>query len=195
MLILFGAGGQGKVVSEILLKNNVEDFVFYDQFSDFDKIGSFTIFKFINVSQEDKMIICIGNNNLRKNISLKYNCNFETIIHPFTSIANDLVLGKGTVVMAGSIINSFVQIGNHCIINSGSVVEHDCIIENFVHLSPNTTLCGNVHVGEGSHIGAGAVIIPNVKIGKWVTIGAGAVVLKDIPDYTTFVGNPAKRIK
>lgn len=194
MFILFGAGGHGKVVAEILLKCSISEFVFYDEFSNLDYIHSIKIINNIQINDGDSMIICIGNNQIRKKISLQYNCNFKTAIHPFTSIANDSYLGEGSVIMAGSIINSFVTIGKHCIINSGSIVEHDCIIENFVHLSPNCTLCGNVKIGEGSHIGAGAVIIPNVKIGKWTTIGAGAVVIKDVPDYVTVVGNPAKII-
>jgi acetyltransferase EpsM len=51
---------------------------------------------------------------------------------------------------------------------------------------------GRVHVGEGTHIGAGVVVLPNLKIGKWCTVGAGAVVICDIPDFTTAVGNPAR---
>lgn len=35
----------------------------------------------------------------------------------------------------------------------------------------------------------------DVKIGKWCMVGAGAVVLKDLPDYVTAVGNPARIIK
>jgi acetyltransferase-like isoleucine patch superfamily enzyme len=50
-------------------------------------------------------------------------------------------------------------------------------------------------VGEGTHIGAGAVVIPSIRIGKWCTIGAGTVVIRDIPDYATAVGNPARIIK
>ena len=34
-----------------------------------------------------------------------------------------------------------------------------------------------------------------VKIGKWCTIGAGTIVIKDIPDYSTVVGNPGRIIK
>ena len=68
-------------------------------------------------------------------------------------------------------------------------------IANFVHISPNSTLCGNVQVGEGSWIGAGTTILPGGKIGKWCTIGAGSVVSKDIPDYSLAVGNRCKILK
>jgi acetyltransferase-like isoleucine patch superfamily enzyme len=39
------------------------------------------------------------------------------------------------------------------------------------------------------------VVIPSIRIGKWCTVGAGTVVIRDIPDYATAVGNPAKIIK
>ena len=56
-------------------------------------------------------------------------------------------------------------------------------------------MAGGVHIGEGTHIGIGAIVIEGIKIGKWCKIGAGSVVLEDIPDYSTAVGVPAKIIK
>lgn len=97
--------------------------------------------------------------------------------------------------MQGAIVQACAHIGKHCIINTGASVDHECIIEDFVHISPHSTLCGNVHVGEGAWIGAGTTIIPGVKIGKWSVVGAGSVVTKDIPDGVLAVGNRCKVIK
>lgn len=44
-------------------------------------------------------------------------------------------------------------------------------------------------------LGANVVIIGGVNIGNNVTIGAGSVVVKDIPNNSVAVGNPAKVIK
>ena len=97
--------------------------------------------------------------------------------------------------MQGAIIQSCASIGKHCIINTGASVDHDCKIEDFVHVSPHATLCGDVNVGEGTWIGAGATIIQGKKIGKWSVIGAGSVVVNDIPDNVLAFGNPCKVIK
>lgn len=50
-------------------------------------------------------------------------------------------------------------------------------------------------IGNNVSLGANVVIIGGVKIGNNVTIGAGSVVVKDIPDNSVAVGNPAKIIK
>ena len=50
-------------------------------------------------------------------------------------------------------------------------------------------------LGDNVSLGANVVIIGGVKIGNNVTIGAGSVVVKDIPDNSVAVGNPAKVIK
>lgn len=50
-------------------------------------------------------------------------------------------------------------------------------------------------IGDNVSLGANVVIIGAVKIGNNVTIGAGSVVVKDIPDNSVAVGNPAKVIK
>ena len=50
-------------------------------------------------------------------------------------------------------------------------------------------------IGDNVSLGANVVIIGGVKIGNNVIIGAGSVVVKDIPDNSVAVGNPAKVIK
>ena len=52
-----------------------------------------------------------------------------------------------------------------------------------------------VVIGEDCKIYNNAVILPGVHIGKHVTIGANSVVMRDIPDYSVAVGNPARVVK
>jgi sugar O-acyltransferase (sialic acid O-acetyltransferase NeuD family) len=194
-LILIGASGHGKVVGYIALSKGYSISFFDD--NEFAILPNFIVKKrnlFLN--EDDQLFISIGNNYLRKKISQEYASeSFINLFHSKSIINEDLIFGVGNVVMSGVCINSSVYIGNHCILNTSCVIEHDCVLENFVHISPNATLAGNVIVGEGSHIGIGALIIPGVKIGKWVTIGAGTVVLNDVPDYAVIVGNPGKIIR
>ena len=50
-------------------------------------------------------------------------------------------------------------------------------------------------MGENVRQGANVTIIEPVHIGNNVIVGAGAVVVKDIPDNSVAVGNPARVIK
>lgn len=194
MYVLVGAGGHGKLISEILELNGITDYLFFDRYLSPDRKNRIT-----NVIPElfsdTKVIICLGDNKARKENVSQFPNQFGIVIHPFSSISNSAIIDVGTVVMANSTINSFAIIGQHCIINSNSTVEHDCIIGDFVHISPGATVCGGVDVGNGAHVGAGSVVIPGLNIGKGSIIGAGAVVIEDVPDNVIVVGNPARVIK
>lgn len=45
------------------------------------------------------------------------------------------------------------------------------------------------------YIGLGAIILKGVNIGEGSIVGAGAVLSKDVPPYTIYGGNPAKKIR
>lgn len=55
--------------------------------------------------------------------------------------------------------------------------------------------CLPVTIGERCWIGGHATICPGVTIGNRCVIGAGSVVIRDIPDDSLAVGNPAKVIR
>lgn len=54
---------------------------------------------------------------------------------------------------------------------------------------------GELVIGEGCWLGAGAVVLDGVRLGKGVIVGAGAVVTKDAPDYAVLVGAPARILR
>ncbi len=197
-LIIIGAGGHGKVIADIALKNGYTDIVFAD-----DKtVGSCIDIPIAYTSEQlqeqndgnTDFIIAVGNNKVRQKIAEKYLLNWVTLVHPSAQIGMCVELGAGTVVMAGAVINSCATVGKHCIINTCAVVEHDNQIQDYVHISPNAVLGGTVCVGERTHIGIGAMVKNNVKICKNCTVGAGAVVVKNLQEETIYVGIPAKKM-
>ena len=114
--------------------------------------------------------------------------------------------------LEGSIqIGSRVLLGKHCFIDySGHVLIKDdvqlangVIIESHHHgfhtdyrEDRDKVTQGSLIIEEGVVVGSRAIILSSCHfIGKYARIGAGAVVTKDIPDYATVVGVPAKVIK
>lgn len=55
--------------------------------------------------------------------------------------------------------------------------------------------CSPISIGEDCWLGTGVVVCPGVTIGNRCVIGAGSVVVKDIPDDSMAVGNPAKVVR
>ena len=49
-----------------------------------------------------------------------------------------------------------------------------------------------IHIGKNSWIGSDATILAN--IGDNCTVGAGSVVFKEVPEGTTVLGNPARKV-
>lgn len=196
-MYLYGASGHGKVIIEILEKAGQKVEGIFDDNTAVTHLLEYVVTPFPGAFDplKNELILSIGNNSIRKKISLQLTANYGKAVHPFTSISDRSQLGQGSVVMAGVVINADATIGEHSIINTNASIDHDCRLGDFVHISPNAALCGNVEVGEGTHIGAGAVIIPGISIGKWCHVGAGSVVIRNIPDHSTAVGNPSKIIK
>ncbi|MDT0686545.1 acetyltransferase [Autumnicola psychrophila] len=194
---IYGASGHAKVLIEIIHSFGGSVNYIFDDDPEIEKVLNYPVFHEI-LPEMIKLptVIGVGNNIIRKKISLKFQGAFtDALIHQSAVVSESAQLGKGSVLMANSVVNAQSVIKSHCIINSGSIIEHDNIIDHFVHVSPGAVLTGNVTLGEGTHIGAGAVILPGVKIGRWVTVGAGALILKDVPDFAVVVGNPGKVIK
>lgn len=197
-LNILGTGGHAKVVFESAILSGFEISCVYDD--DIRKINSYFINLPIKGPIDDKIIgnsiVAIGQNNIREQIVQRCSTGkWISVIHPSATISEDVIIGEGTVVMAGAIIQPGSRIGNHCIINTGSCIDHDCIIEDYVHVAPNSSIAGGVNIGKGTFIGIGTCIIPQIVIGKWSIIGAGSVVINNQPDYCTSVGMPAKPIK
>lgn len=122
-------------------------------------------------------------------------CSFGVAIHPSAVVSPSAEIGEGTVIMPGAIVNAYAKIGKHCVINTGAQVDHECVIGNFVDICPSTTLCGNVHVEDGSNVCAGSIVTQGVNIGRWSIVGAGSLCRHDIEDGVVVVGRDCHEIK
>lgn len=203
-IIIIGDGGHSKVIQEIIqsIKGYKIVAILDDRYSHVTEIEGIVYsplyyFKHM-MTQQTKVIIAIGNNQVRKKIVQRLQLPLDAylpLIHPTAFVSPSAKIGFGTVVMPGAFITAKVKIGNHAIINTGAIVEHESRLADYVHLSPNATLTGNVSVDEGVHIGASATVIPSITIQEWSTVGAGATVIRHIPAYSKAVGCPARLIK
>jgi len=139
--------------------------------------------------------VAIGNNIARKKVYDELILNGAeviTLVDPSAVVSEDVIIGKGTVIMPGAVVNVDSDIGNGVIVNTCASVDHDCKVKDFSHISVGAHLCGSVEIGERVWVGAGATVINNINICDDCMVGAGAVVVKNIELIGVYKGVPAK---
>lgn len=200
-VLLYGLGGHSKVI-QMMIKKNPHQILSVIADDDRNQINNLIDLNIIHSSQIgafreefDSLVIAIGANSTRKRIAERYSTyKYGIIVDESATIAEDVIIEEGSVVMPKSVINPAVKVGSHCIINSGAIIEHDCIIGDYSHVSPGAVLTGGVTLGKEVHIGANATVLPGITIGDYAIIGAGAVVTKDVSTDSIMVGNPIQEL-
>lgn len=133
--------------------------------------------------------------NMGKGGFVEYNVELsrQHYLNGTISIGNNVLLGKNVFIdYSGEIIiEDNVRLTNGVIIESHEHCYHSDYRKPKSEIVPTQLL-----IKENTMIGSRAIILPSCHyIGKYARIGAGAVVTKDVPDYATVVGVPAKVIK
>lgn len=208
-ILIYGASGHAKMIVDIILKNKDYNFIgFLDSFKPINEeiyghkvVGNLdmlpSIIKKFNVKG---VVIGIGDNDTRlqaykKIIQIDPTIEFPSMVHPNAIIANDVILPKGVVIMAGAIINADAKVGKFCLLNTKASLGHDSVMSDFSSLASGATISGNVHIGFCSTISLSASVSQNLTIGNFTIIGGASLVLKSVGDYKLAYGVPAKIIK
>lgn len=203
-IFLIGAGGQGKVVLDALLAGgvtlkNVRVRDGAENLRGTDFLGGVIETPAVVEEMVGQFFhLAIGNGQTRQRLwaeLIGLGVRPFTVIHPDASVSRFATLNEGSFVAARAIVAPSASVGVSVILNHGAVLDHDCVVGDFSHVAPNATLGGSVRVGAGVLVGAGANVLPYVTIGDCAVIGAGAVVTKDVANFETVMGVPARKIK
>jgi sugar O-acyltransferase (sialic acid O-acetyltransferase NeuD family) len=208
-IVIIGAGGFGREVKTIIDTLNKDHKVYnflgyYDDGIEKGKIiNGFPVLGTLEELKNSKttlsVVLGIGDPVVKSKIVASLNTNllnFPSIIHPSVLISDDEVtIGDGCVICAGTIITCNIKIGNFVTLNLMCTVGHDTTINDFSSFMPSVNISGEVLIDAKVYVGTGAKIINQLTIGKNTIVGAGAVVSRSLPDNCTAVGIPAKPIK
>jgi acetyltransferase-like isoleucine patch superfamily enzyme len=137
-----------------------------------------------------------------------------SVIHPETfEIGDGVFIGEQTILQGR--FDGRCVIGNGVWIGPQSYFDaRDLILEDRVGWGPGAKVLGSEHTGSpanvpliqsdlkiapvrvcaGADIGVNAIILPGVTVGREAIVGAGAVLTKDVPDFATVAGVPARVI-
>src|SRR5581483_8944837 len=185
LLVVYGAGGHGKVVAEILFASGRRVAGFLDDNpalngSSVLDLPVFAAAEWLQWNPRAYVALGIGNNAQRENAShqvRKFGGTLVVAIHPTAAVARSAKIAEGVVIMPGAALNPDCQVGEGAIINTGAIVEHDVRIGRYAHLAPRCVTGGAASVGDFAQFGMGAVVLAGKRIGQNAVIGAGAVVI------------------
>lgn len=132
-----------------------------------------------------------------------------TKIWHFSHIMQNSKIGKNCNIGQNVFISSSVILGDNVKVQNNVSIYAGVFCDDDVFLGPSMVFTNIINprsaidrknqysktfIGKGATIGANATILCGLTIGKYAFIGAGTVVIKNAPDYSLLVGNPAKQI-
>jgi len=78
-----------------------------------------------------------------------------------------------------------ITVEDHVVIGyDATILCHEFLVDEY--------RTGEVVIGEGAMIGAGAVVLPGVEVGEGARVAANSLVTEDVPPRTTVAGVPAE---
>lgn len=208
-IVVKGASGHAKVVIDAIEKQGGFQIVgLLDRF----KAAGTRVFGYEILGQAEDLpaliekhdihggVVALGDNRIRKEAVGRIEkavpgFRFETVVHPSAAVARGVELGRGVVLLAGTVVNSDANIGAFCYLNTGATLDHESIMAPYASLSPGVVTGGLVEIGEGADICIGAILADRISVGPWSVVGAGATVLSSLPGETLAYGTPAKAVR
>lgn len=162
-LVIWGASGHALVVADVVrLAEHSEIVGFLDDLSPERRgyaCGGATVLsgreelEGLHRCGVRHVIVGVGDSHARVRLAAfarERGLELAAAIHPRATVAGDVRIGPGTLIVAAAVINPGAVLGENVIISNSASFEHECVIEGRAHIRPGAHLAGRVTVGRGS---------------------------------------------
>lgn len=199
-LLIFGAGGHGRVVADAALGAGAWSRVIA---SDRDPqrcrgelLPGVPLLPIDEaLAAADGVHVAIGDAASRRKEAASLAAKpLATVAHPRASVSSHAAIGAGCFVAAQAVVAPGARLGSAVIVNHGAVVDHDVRVGDFCHVAPLAALGGAADLGDDVLVGSGASVLPGVRVAAGAVIGAGAAVCEDLAGPGRYAGVPARRL-
>lgn len=196
-LVIYGAGGFGRETATTARCDHREIMFLSD--SPVDESLRGCVIARDQVLPDDDVVIAVASSAIRRKLWVHF-ARFGMVVAPTAVLGEGIEIGEGAIVRDYSFLSGSARIGRHFHGNLYCDVSHDCVIGDFVTFAPRVCCNGNIEIGDGAYIGAGALLRNGqpgrpLRIGRNAIVGMGAVVTRDVPDQAVVYGNPARIVR
>lgn len=200
-LLIFGAGGHGRVLADAALRTGAWPRVFATDRDPARCTGELLpgvdlLPVDAALAQAASVHVAIGHAASREREVAGLAADLlATVVHPQAAVSQHAMVGPGCFVAAQAVVAPLASLGRSVIVNHGAVVDHDASVGDFSHIAPLAALGGHARIGRRVLIGSGASVLPGVCVADDVVVGAGAVVCDHLQEPGVYAGVPARRLK
>ncbi len=133
-------------------------------------------------------------------VTVRHNARIQGVTSHFSpTLSPRIILSNGVSIQQ----NIHLTCANYVFIGENTAIAANVTITDIHHpyedisrpIEKQPIVVKEVVIGADCKIYNNAVVLPGVHIGKHVTIGANCVVIRDMPDFSVAVGNPARIVK
>ena len=204
-LIIYGAGGQGRVLLRLAREINAldsrwDEILFADDVIPEPDVMGQRVYPFVEIAEnfepgKVEFVISLGEPEHRRLLFERVGKAGFSFCDPIDPNKENLKynrLGKGVVVTRNAGLSNNISIGDNTYVSGG--VGHDGTVGKHSFISAGVVIGGGCTIGNGTYIGLNAAIRDHIKIGSNVIISIGSCVFQDLPDNVKVMGNPAQII-
>ena len=202
-IAILGAGGFGRevnlIIQQLIKKYNDYNFLgFFDEADKSKEFGKYFLGDLERLNTWPNRIsiaVSVGDGRVRKQLVDKItnsNVDFAKLISPYALLNDVMKIGKGSIICAGANFTTNIQVDDFVVVNLNATIGHDSHLSNFSSVMPGANLAGNVTLKEAAFVGSGANVLNGLYLGEASVLGAGAVLTKNLENFKTAVGIPAK---
>ncbi|PKM30375.1 MAG: UDP-3-O-(3-hydroxymyristoyl)glucosamine N-acyltransferase [Gammaproteobacteria bacterium HGW-Gammaproteobacteria-11] len=108
-------------------------------------------------------------------------------------IGNNVEIGSCTAIARGTLSDTIIE--DEVKIDNLVHIAHNCLIKNGAFIIACAEISGGVEIGKNAWVAPNSCTHQKISVGDGAIIGLGAVVTKNVPSFTVYAGNPAKKLR